>query len=133
MKRLIVALVVCAAAVWATVALATPGQGQTNKIISIGTLQGQHGVQHRAHRSEASGTRLGGSGQYTAQQLPEFLMKLRRRGGIGPRHLAEPATGHLSAVRMVPVGLLAQGPEIVTQQATFAPAQRRAGTPTPAS
>jgi len=39
MKRLIVVLALVGAAVWAAVAVATPGQGQTNSILSLGALQ----------------------------------------------------------------------------------------------
>ena len=38
MRRLIVVLVVGAAAAWAAVALATPGQGQSSRFLSVGAL-----------------------------------------------------------------------------------------------
>jgi len=118
MKRLIVALVVCAAAVWAAVALATPGQGQTNKIVSIGTLQD--------NMAFATGLTVPANGitwegrKYTSQQLPEFLTTLRTGGvtDLGTWLNLHPAVA--ARFGMVPIGMMTQ-PEIVTQQATFAP------------
>jgi quercetin dioxygenase-like cupin family protein len=118
MKRLIVALVLGAAAVWAAVALATPGQGQSNKIVAVGTLQDNMAF-NTGLEVQANGIGWEGK-QYTAQQLPEFLMKLRSEGvtNLGTWLNLHPAIS--ARFGMVPIGLLAQ-PEIVTQQATFAP------------
>ena len=118
MKRLIIALVVGAAAIWATVALATPGQGQSNKIISVGSLQDNMAF-NTGLDVQANGITWEGR-QYTAQQLPEFLMKLRGEGvtDLGTWLNLHPAIS--ARFGMVPVGLLPD-PEIVTQQATFAP------------
>jgi len=118
MKRLIIALVVGAAAIWATVALATPGQGQSNKIISVGSLQDNMAF-NTGLDVQANGITWEGR-QYTAQQLPEFLMKLRGEGvtDLGTWLNLHPAIS--ARFGMVPVGLL-PNPEIVTQQATFAP------------
>jgi hypothetical protein len=118
MKRLIVALAFGAAAVWATVALATPGQGQSNKIVSVGTLQDTMAFD-TGLVAAANGTTWEGR-QYTAQQLPEFLMKLRNEGvtNLGAWLNLHPAIS--ARFGMVPIGVMQQ-PEIVTQQATFAP------------
>jgi quercetin dioxygenase-like cupin family protein len=118
MKRLIVALVFAAASVWAAVALATPGSGQSNKIVSIGTLQDNMAF-NTGLVVPANGITWEGK-QYSSQQLPEFLTMLRNQGvaDLGTWLNLHPAiSAHFG---MVPVGLLQQ-PEIVTQQATFAP------------
>jgi len=118
MRRLIVVLVVGAAAVWAAVALATPGQGQSNKILSMGTLSDVLAF-NTALTAGATGTSWGTT-KYSADQLPEFLMRLR---SAGVTNLGEWLNLHplVSAeFGMVPVGIL-ESPEIVTQQATFAP------------
>ena len=118
MKKLILVLVVGAAAVWVAVALATPGQGQSNKILAVGTLQDDLAF-NTALPSDASGIKWGNT-QYSADQLPEFLMRLRNAGvtNLGEWLDLHPLVS--AAFGMVPVGLLHQ-PEIVTQQATFAP------------
>ena len=118
MRRLIVVLVVGAAAVWAAVALATPGQGQSNKILSTGTLSDVLAF-NTGLTAGANGTSWGTT-KYSADQLPEFLMRLR---SAGVTNLGEWLNLHplVSAeFGMVPVGIL-ESPEIVTQQATFAP------------
>jgi quercetin dioxygenase-like cupin family protein len=118
MKRLVVALVFVAAAVWAAVALATPGSGQSNKIISIGTLQDNMAFD-TGLVLPANGATWEGK-KYGADQLPEFLMRLRSEGvtDLGTWLNLHPAIS--ADFGMVPIGLLTQ-PEIVTQQATFAP------------
>jgi quercetin dioxygenase-like cupin family protein len=119
MKRLILVLVVAAAgAVWATVALATPGQGQSNKILSVGTLD-----ENLAFNTDLPATASSvtwGSTKYSADQLPEFLVRLRNAGvtNLGEWLNLHPLVS--AKFGMVPVGLL-QSPEVVTQQATFAP------------
>jgi len=118
MKRLIVALVLGAGVVWTAVALATPGQGQSNKIVSIGTLQDNMAF-NTGLNVPASGLSWEGR-KYTAQQLPEFLTMLRTGGvtNLGTWLNLHPAVS--ARFGMVPIELLNQ-PEIVTQQATFAP------------
>jgi quercetin dioxygenase-like cupin family protein len=120
MKRLIPVLVVAAAAaVWVAVALATPGSGQSNKILSIGSLQTDELAFNTGLSANATGIKWG-STDYTADQLPEFLMKLR---SAGVTNLGEWLNLHplVSAkFGMLPVGLLKE-PEVVTQQATFNP------------
>jgi len=118
MKRFILALIVLAAAVWVTVALATPSSGQSNKILATGTLQDELAF-NTGLQVDASGMKWG-STQYTADQLPEFLMRLR---GAGVTNLGQWLDLHPTVAAhfgMVPVELMQQ-PEIVTQQATFAP------------
>ncbi|HZS24615.1 MAG TPA: cupin domain-containing protein [Gaiellaceae bacterium] len=118
MKRLIVVSALIAAAVWAAVAVATPGQGQSNKIVALGTLDADLAFNTGA-ALPANGLNWEGK-QYGAQQLPEFLMRLRTEGvtDLGAWLNLHPAvSAHFG---MVPVGLLSK-PEIVTQQATFAP------------
>ena len=118
MKRLIVFLVLAVAAVWAAVALATPSQGQTSTILSLGALQGDlafnTGLTRRrpASPGTASSTR--------ADQLPEFLTRLRSAGvtNLGDWLDLHPAVS--AKFGMMPVGFL-HSPEIVTQQTTFAP------------
>jgi quercetin dioxygenase-like cupin family protein len=118
MKRLILALVVGAAAAWPAVALATPGQGQSNKIVSVGALNDVLAF-NTGLTADASGTSWG-STHYSADQLPEFLMRLRSAGvtNLGDWLNLHPLVS--AKFGMVPVGVL-QSPEVVTQQATFAP------------
>jgi quercetin dioxygenase-like cupin family protein len=118
MKRLILVLAVVAAAAWAAVALATTGKGQTSTILGIGSLQGDV-VYNMGVATDASGTTWNGK-QYATDQLPEFLKTLR---AAGVTDLGEWLSLHpVIAARfgMMPIGLLHQ-PEVVTQQATFAP------------
>ena len=117
MKRLIFALAVVAAAASAAVALATPGKGQQSTILSIGSLSGD--VAYNTGLAAKSGVSWAGT-KYTADQLPEFLKRLR---GEGVTDLGEWLTLHPSVASgfgMMPVGVL-HSPEVVTQQATFAP------------
>jgi quercetin dioxygenase-like cupin family protein len=118
MKRLILVLVVTGAAVWAAVALATPGKGQSSTILSLGSLQGAVAY-NTGLATQTSGLTWKGR-QYSADQLPEFLKGLRAAGvtNLGEWLDLHPAVS--AKFGMVPVGLL-DSPEVVTQQATFAP------------
>ena len=118
MKRLILALVVCGAVVWVAVAVATPGQGQTSAILSIGSLQGDVAY-NTGLAAQANGLTWNGK-QYAADQLPEFLKGLRAAGvtNLGEWLDLHPVVS--AKFGMVPVGML-HSPEVVTQQATFAP------------
>ena len=118
MRRLIVLLVLIGGAVWAAVALATPGHGQTNTILSVGTLQADLAF-NTGLTAQANGLTWRGK-QYSADQLPEFLMQLRTAGvtNVGEWLNLHPAVS--AKFGMVPVGLL-HSPEVVTQQARFAP------------
>jgi quercetin dioxygenase-like cupin family protein len=118
MKRLIVFLVLTGAVVWAAVALATPGTGQTNTILSVGALQSDLAF-NTGITSQANGVSWEGK-QYSANQLPEFLVRLRSEGvtSLGTWLNLHPAVS--AKFGLVPIGLL-HSPEIVTQQAKFAP------------
>ena len=78
MKRLILVLALAGAAVWAAVAVATPGQGQTNTIMSMGALQADLAF-NTGITTEANGLTWQGK-EYSADQLPEFLARLRSAG-----------------------------------------------------
>jgi len=118
MKRLVLALVLAGAAVWAAVAVATPGQGQANSILSIGALQTDLAF-NTGITAEAGGLTWRGK-QYPADRLPEFLMQLRSAGvtNLGEWLNLHPVVS--AKFGMVPVGLL-HSPEVVVQQARFAP------------
>ena len=119
MKRLIVLLVLAAAAaVSATVALATPSQGQSSSVLSLGALQDDLAF-NTGIAAPANGLSWQGK-QYSADQLPEFLMRLRSAGvtSLGAWMNLHPAVA--AKFGMVPVGLL-HAPEVVTQQTKFAP------------
>ncbi|HEY7692777.1 MAG TPA: cupin domain-containing protein [Gaiellaceae bacterium] len=118
-KRLIVVLVLAgAAAVLATVAVATPGKGSTSTIMSIGSLQADLAY-NTGIAAEANGLSWNGR-QYAADQLPEFLMRLRTAGvtNLGEWLNLHPVVS--AKFGMAPVGLL-HSPEVVVQQARFAP------------
>jgi quercetin dioxygenase-like cupin family protein len=118
MKRLTLVLVVAGAALWAAVALATPGQGQSNKILSVGALQESLAFNTGLVQS-ATGITWDGR-KFSVDQLPEFLTRLRADGvtSLGDWLNLHPAVS--AKFGMVPIGLLSS-PEVVTQQATFAP------------
>jgi len=118
MKQLVLALVLAGAAVWAAVAVATPGQGQANSIMSIGALQADLAF-NTGITAEAGGLTWRGK-QYSADRLPEFLMQLRSAGvtNLGEWLNLHPVVS--AKFGMVPVGLL-HSPEVVVQQARFAP------------
>jgi len=118
MKRLIVVVVLAGAAVWAAVAVATPGQGQANTIMSVGALQADLAYNTGIHADDNGLTWQGK--QYSADQLPEFLKRLR---GAGVTNLGEWLNLHPAVSArfgLAPVGLL-HSPEVVVQQARFAP------------
>ncbi len=118
MKRLIIALLLGVAATWTAVAVATPSQGQTSTVLSVGALQGDLAF-NTGLTAQATGTTWGDK-QYSADQLPEFLMRLRSAGvtNLGLWINLHPLIS--ARFGMVPIGLLSQ-PEVVNQQATFAP------------
>jgi hypothetical protein len=119
MKRLIVFLVLgVAVAVSAAVANATPSHGQSSSVLSLGTLNADLAF-NTGITEAASGLTWSGK-QYTADELPEFLMRLRTAGvtNIGEWLDLHPAIS--AKFGMVPVGIL-HSPEVVTQQTTFAP------------
>jgi hypothetical protein len=118
MKRLLVLFVLAGVAVSASVAFATPGQGQSSTITSMGTLNGD--VAFATGLSvEAKGVSWQGK-QYNADQLPEFLLRLRNNGVTDLGQWLNLHPGVSARFGMVPIALL-HSPEIVTQQVTFAP------------
>jgi quercetin dioxygenase-like cupin family protein len=118
MKRLLVILLLGASATWSTVAFATPSQGQSSTILSVGAMQADLAF-NTGLTAEANGVAWGDK-KYSADQLPEFLMQLRAAGvtNLGLWMNLHPLVS--AKFGMVPIGLLHQ-PEIVNQQATFAP------------
>lgn len=118
MKRLMLALTVTGAAVWAAVALATPGGGQSSTILSVGSLQGD--VPYDTGLTVQPVGLVWNGKAYAAGELPEFLERLR---ALGVTNLGDWLDLHpVVAARfgLMPVAVL-HSPEVVTQQATFAP------------
>jgi hypothetical protein len=118
MKRLLLLLALTGGAVWASVALATPGQGQTNTINSLGTLNGD--VAFYTGGTATSDGLQWGSKRYAANQLPEFLLALRKEGVTSVGGWLDLHPGVAAKFGMMPVGIL-HSPEIVSQTAKFAP------------
>ena len=118
MKRLIPVLALACAAVWAAAAVATPGSGQTNSIMSVGVLQADLAF-NTGITPEANGLTWQGK-QYAADRLPEFLMRLRSAGvtNLGEWLNLHPAVS--ARFGLAPIGLL-HSPQVVVQQARFAP------------
>jgi hypothetical protein len=118
MKRLILVLALAITAVWTAVALGTPSQGQTSSITSVGALQADLAF-NTGLTTAANGITWQGK-RYTVDQLPEFLTRLRTAGvaNLGEWLNLHPAVS--AKFGMLPIGLL-HSPEVVTQQATFAP------------
>ena len=118
MKRLAVFLVLGSAVAWTAVAVATPSQGQSSSLLALGVLQADLAF-NTGLTAQANGLTWGTT-QYAADQLPEFLMRLRTAGvtNLGEWLNLHPAVS--ARFGMVPIGIL-QSPEIVTQQTTFAP------------
>ncbi len=118
MKKFVVILLLGGAAIWTSAALATPSQGQSSTVLSLGSLQAN--LAYNTGLTAATTPVTWGTTQYTADQLPEFLTRLRN---AGVTNLGEWLNLHpqISArFGMMPVGFL-DTPEVVTQQTTFAP------------
>ncbi len=118
MKRLLFLLGLVGVAVWASVALATPSQGQSSSIQSLGALNGDV-----AFYTGASVTADGlkwGTRQYTSNQLPEFLLGLRKEGVTSVGQWLDLHPGVAAKFGMMPISVL-HSPEIVTQTVKFAP------------
>ena len=118
MKRLLLLLGLVGGAVWASVALATPGQGQSSSIQSLGALNGDV-----AFYTGASVTADGlkwGTRQYTSNQLPEFLLGLRKEGVTSVGQWLDLHPGVAAKFGIMPINVL-HSPEIVTQTVKFAP------------
>jgi quercetin dioxygenase-like cupin family protein len=118
LRRSIVLVVLAGALVWTAVAVATPSQGQSSSILSLGALQADLAF-NTGLVAQPNGLTWKGK-QYSADQLPEFLKRLRVDGvtNVGAWLNLHPAVA--ARFGMVPVGVL-QSAEVVTQQTTFAP------------
>ena len=118
MKRLLILLGLAGAAVWASVALATPGSGQSPTVLSSGTLNGDVAF-YTGGAAKSEGLQWG-SKKYTADQLPEFLIALRNEGVTSVGGWLQLHPGVASDFGMLPIGIM-HSPEIVTQTVKFAP------------
>ena len=118
MKRLILLLGLVGVAVWASVALATPSQGQSSSIQSLGALNGD--VAFYSGASVTAGGLKWGTKQYTSNQLPEFLLGLRNEGVTSVGQWLDLHPGVAAKFGMMPINVL-HSPEIVTQTVKFAP------------
>jgi hypothetical protein len=118
MKRLLILVPLGVAAIWASVALATTGVGLQTTLNSIGSLNGD--VPYNTGLPMTGNGLKWGTKQYTADQLPEFLMERRAEGvtGLGDWLNLHPSVA--AAFGLMPIGVL-HSPEIVTQTAKFAP------------
>lgn len=118
MKRFVIVLMIAASAAWATDAVATPGQGQMNTILAMGTLQDQLAF-NTDIPIDPTGISWAGT-SYAADKLPEFLTMLQNAGVTNLGEWLDLHPGVAARFGMVAVGVLTS-PEVVTQQATFAP------------
>ena len=116
MKRLLILVPPAGAAIWVSVALATPANGTKSTVMSIGALNGDVAF-NTGLPMTAKGLTWNGK-QYSVDQLPEFLMMLRSQGvtSLGDWLDLHPAVS--AAFGMVPIGVL-HSPEIVTQTVNF--------------
>ena len=116
MKRLLILVPLAGAAIWVSVALATPANGTKSTVMSIGALNGDVAF-NTGLPMTAKGLTWNGK-QYSVDQLPEFLMMLRSQGvtSLGDWLDLHPAVS--AAFGMVPIGVL-HSPEIVTQTVNF--------------
>jgi len=78
MKRLVVVFVLSSAVAWTAVALATPSQGQSSSLLALGALQAD--LAFNTGLTAGTNGLTWGTTQYAADQLPEFLMRLRTAG-----------------------------------------------------
>jgi quercetin dioxygenase-like cupin family protein len=117
-KRMLAALVLGGAVIWTAGALGTPSQGQSSSLVALGALQGD--VAFNTGLAPKAGDVTWGDKQYSADQLPEFLLRLRAAGvtSLGAWLQLHPVVA--AKFGMMPVGFL-HSPEVVTQQTTFAP------------
>jgi quercetin dioxygenase-like cupin family protein len=118
MKQFILILLLGGAAIWTAAARATPSQGQSSMILSIGSLQAN--LAFNTGDTPDPDAVTWGSTEYTSDQLPEFLTMLRNAGvtNLGYWLNLHPAVS--AKFGMMPIGLL-NSPEVVTQQTTFDP------------
>jgi hypothetical protein len=117
-KRLLILVPLAGAAIWVSVALATPATGTKSTIMSIGSLNGD--VAFNTGLPVTAKGMTWGTKHYNADQLPEFLMARRAEGvtSLGDWLDLHPAVA--AAFGLVPVGIL-HSPEIVTQSVSFPP------------
>lgn len=118
MKRLLILVPLAGAAVWASVALATPGLGQQSTINSIGALNGD--IAFDTGLPVTADGLTWGTKHYSVDQLPEFLMARRAEGvtSLGDWLNLHPKVS--AAFGLMPIGVL-HSPEIVTQTVKFPP------------
>ncbi len=116
MKRLLILVPLAGAAIWVSVALATPANGTKSTVMSIGTLNGD--VAFNTGLPVTANGLTWGTRHFTADQLPEFLMARRAEGvtSLGDWLNLHPAVS--AAFGLVPIGVL-HSPEIVTQTVNF--------------
>lgn len=118
MKRLLILAALAGAAVWASVALATPGTGTQSNIMSMGTLDGD--VAFDTGLPVTGNGLTWGTKHYNADQLPEFLIALRTEGVTSLADWLDLHPAVSAAFGLVPISVL-HSPEIVTQTVNFAP------------
>ena len=118
MKRLLILVPLAGAAIWVSVALATPGTGTKSTLMSIGTLKGDVAF-NTGLPVTAKGLTWRGK-HYNVDQLPEFLLARRAEGvtSLGEWLDLHPAVS--AAFGLVPIGVL-HSPEVVTQTVNFPP------------
>ena len=116
MKRLLILVPAAVAAIWVSVALATPASGTKSTVMSIGSLNGD--VAYNTGLPLTANGLTWNDKKYTVDQLPEFLIMLRSQGvtSLGDWLNLHPAVS--AAFGMVPMGVL-HSPEIVTQTVNF--------------
>jgi hypothetical protein len=115
-KRLLVLVPLAVAAIWVSVALATPASGTKSTIMSIGTLNGD--VAYNTGLPVTANGLTWGTKHYDVDQLPEFLLARRAEGvtSLGDWLNLHPAVS--AAFGLLPIGML-HSPEIVTQTVNF--------------
>ena len=118
MKRLLVLVPLAGAAIWGSVALATPSAGTQSAIMSVGTLNGD--VAFNTGLPVKANGLTWGTKHYSVDELPEFLAARRAEGvtSLGDWLNLHPAVS--AAFGLVPIGVL-HSPEIVTQTVKFPP------------
>lgn len=116
MKRLLILVPLAVAAIWVSLALATPPSGTKSTVMSIGTLNGD--VAFNTGLPVTGKGLTWGTKHYSADQLPEFLLARRAEGvtSLGDWLNLHPAVS--AAFGLVPIGVL-HSPEIVTQTVNF--------------
>lgn len=123
MKRSLLTLVAAggtvalAAVVYAAVALATSGSGSVASIVSSGNLQGD--LAYNTGLAPGNGLTWKGK-QFSPEQLPEFLIALRKSGvaNLGDWLAAHPGA---AAKLGLPAVALLKSPYIVTQTIKYPP------------